>query len=155
MQREMSLDKNISKAIHQLKKGLHNVLLMFEFSEFKKVQVHKQQASLWNPRLLFFHAALFFSHSCCLPSINCDWEEKKKPSLIKAGHLYWAPHFCLYGEVSQWQDVEILEIGGCTVRVPDSHCPSPHFRSIGKRLMLRYLQSGGREKEQGGGNQSF
>lgn len=66
-------------------------------------------------------------------AINCYWGGE--PSWSKPATFYWAL-------ILVWMrrfTVERCEDsgdwgGGCTVRVPDSHCPSPHFRSTGKKV---------------------
>ncbi len=87
----------------------------------------------------------------CLPSIATG----ERALLIKASHLHWA---LIFAWMRWFTGARSRDIGdwGCTVRVPDSHRPSPHFRSTGKRLMLRYLRRRGRQKKKrAGGIKAF
>lgn len=71
----------------------------------------------------------------CLPSIATE----ERAHLIKTRHLYWT---LIFAWMRRFRAEKRRQIGdwGCTVRVPGSHLPSPHYRSTGKRLMLHYLQ---------------
>lgn len=160
MQGEISLDKNIS------------IYSIFQFTGLKGITMYSKRFSsqsssrYTNSRPSFeisdrcswtLHSGFTFSGVLikpfvlvCLPSIATG----ERALLIKASHLYWA---LIFAWMRWFTGARSRDVGdwGCTVRVPDSHRPSPHFRSTGKRLMLCYLRRRGREKKKEQGDQSF